>query len=90
MHLEAIQPTFGDSLVLVSNGLSNVKGNPEKILSNLQSKPEGTKVTAKAIEEETELGRSSVHAALKSLVNSKLVEKDAVAKPNLFSLAVAV
>lgn len=90
MHLEAIQPTFGDSLVLVSNGLSNVKGNPEKILSNLQSKPEGAKVEAKVFEDETGLGRSSVHAALKRLVNSGLVDKDAISNPNLYSLAVAV
>lgn len=90
MHLEATQPSFGNSLVLVSNGLSNVSGNQEKILFNLQSKQEGTKVTARVIEDETGLGRSSVHAALKGLVNSGLVDKDTTAKPNLFSLAVAV
>lgn len=90
IHLEATRPTFGNSLVLVSNGLSNVKGNPEKILSNLQSKPEGTKVEAKMFEDETGLGHSSVHAALNSLVKSGVLDKDTTAKPYLYSLAVAV
>jgi hypothetical protein len=90
VHLEAVQPSFSDSLVLLFNGMPKITGNQAIIVSNLQSNSSGEPVTARDLQVATGLGKSSVNHAVKALVNMGVLLQDSACSPLRYSLAVAV